>query len=211
MDLSLIPDNTRIVSTAYLVFPNDSSPYYCDMGTNTDIINGHCMEIDLLEITGNKCIQSTYHDCSNDCNNVGGDQYGDSYCGQNGCLTNFTLTNGDSSLKCYAQLSDNGTFKLNINGQTFVPKNPSNTAIQNILDTSSKNPAVLVFSVWTSYGWFPGKTNSDKAGDCADFSADFSDGNQFSIIISDVKVSTTNGSVITTDFPKKFKNFTTKI
>ena len=198
MDLSDIRDKKAIISTAYLVFPLENNPYYCDMGFES-IINGHCMEIDLLEITGNKCIQSTYHDCANDCNYVGGDKQGDSYCGQNGCLSNFTLNNNESLLKFNAQLSDNGTFKLNINGQSFIPKKPSNTAIQNILDTSSKNPAVLVFSVWTASDWFPGKT-----GDCTDFSADFSDGNVFSITISDVKVSTTNGSVITTDFPQKF-------
>lgn len=202
-DLGNMPKKYAIITTAYLVFPNDSSKYYCDMGFDCKLTNNaHCMEIDLIEITNNSCIQCTYHDCKTNCSQGGCNPSQYSQCGQNGCPTTDIMNKLSSTLKCTAQLKKDGTFGMKINNQTINIKNPNIDALKTIKETSSKNPAVFVVSAWTNTGtgnpWWPGIGDNCKSYT----NPSPEDAEKYPVKISNFSVSSNTGTVTKTSFKK---------
>ena len=153
------------------------------------------MEIDFIEIAGKKCIQSTYH----------GSKSGQ--CSVKGCyalndLNNFIKSGNYKKIDFEAQLNQDGTFDLIINGQDTNINNkllhngkniPLSTTTKNqILTNSKNNPAVLVFSIWSAKpndpsAWYPGYNKNCKGYNNAIITD--------TIEISDVVVSSKSGKL----------------
>jgi hypothetical protein len=199
-DLSHIPENSQVITTAYLVFPTQQNKYYCDIFGSLDPTQ-KCMEMDLVEISGRNCVQSTYHASQTDTCNAN-----NKACLATNYLTHpkYNVNDNYKKIKFEAQLNKDGTFNLSING-TAAQMPQIGPGTKNTIQNRSQGPAVLVFSIWqANAGWWPGKTINDHNGPCSNYNqVDNNKVDSTFLIVSDVTVSTTttDGSIEPSKFP----------
>ena len=149
--------NQAIIVTAYMVFPSNGQ-YYCDV---TGGATGACSELDFMELTNKSCFTMTAHPNNQNQNQIIEPWPFD----RNNSKFDFLLTltkvkvNGKYLAKFNLTITDKQTQKSTT--KTFQE---DSTSSQTIYHTSTKNPGVLVFSIWNGGNqylapvkqWWPG-------------------------------------------------------